>query len=206
MTKLPKLYYISQGANLEDHLAGIEKVSAAGCKMVQLRLKGYSETQVENTALLAHSICKKYNSQLIINDYHMIAEKMEGVGLHLGQKDTPISNVKRTLACPLIGGTANTLQDCIDLTKNEVDYIGLGPFQFTETKLNLDPILGINGYKDILAKIKSLKISTPIYAIGGIDSTDIPKLLDIGLSGIAVSSLFANKTETEIKKMIDLYE
>ena len=50
----------------------------------------------------------------------------------------------------IIGGTANTLKDCFKLAENKVDYIGLGPFQYTTTKAKLDPILGLETYNKII--------------------------------------------------------
>ena len=63
-------------------------------------------------------------------------------------------------------------------------YIGLGPYQFTETKKNLSPVLGKNGYLTIL---EELQTATPIIAIGGITLDDISDIMSTGVYGIAVS-------------------
>ena len=76
----------------------------------------------------------------------------------------------------IIGGTANTLDDIERLIKEGVDYIGLGPFRYTETKKNLSPILGIGGYKKILTACKEKGYTIPIVAIGGITKNDIPEI------------------------------
>jgi len=84
----------------------------------------------------------------------------------------------------LIGGTANTLEDCQELSSKKVDYIGLGPFRFTKTKDNLGPVLGENGYAAI---VEALKTDIPIIAVGGITSYDILDVMITGVYGIAVS-------------------
>ncbi|MCX7729558.1 MAG: thiamine phosphate synthase, partial [Bacteroidia bacterium] len=68
-----------------------------------------------------------------------------------------------------------------------VNYIGLGPFRFTTTKENLSPVLGLKGYQNIISSLPGN--APPIFAIGGIQKEDIPALLQIGVYGIAVSSL-----------------
>lgn len=206
MTRLPKLYYISQGRTPEEHIKGIEKVCLAGCKLVQLRLKNLPSKIIEKTAIIAKEVCDKHNTKLVINDYSKIAKNILNAGIHVGKNDDNLADLKKTLSSVLVGGTANTIDDCVKLYREGADYIGLGPFAFTSTKSNLDPIIGIAGYKDIIIKLKSLKIEMPIYAIGGITETNIPDLLELGVHGVAISGLFANKTEKEIKKIIDLYE
>ena len=71
-----------------------------------------------------------------------------------------------------------------EATRAGADYIGLGPFRFTDTKANLSPILGLDGYRTLLASYNAL----PVVAIGGITDADIPSLLSTGVSGIALSS------------------
>ncbi|MFD1551419.1 thiamine phosphate synthase [Putridiphycobacter roseus] len=206
MNKLTKIYYISQGKSTANHLLNIEKVCRSGCKLIQLRLKNLPLTEVLITVQKALEICNKFNALLIINDYSNIVEQIPTTGLHLGQKDGKISDVRNNLSDSIIGGTANTLEDCIQLYKEGADYIGLGPLRFTPTKTNLDPILGYNGYKEIIHKLDILKIKIPIYAIGGIVENDIQPLLDMGLHGVAISSLLTQQTIEQNKKLIKEYE
>ena len=96
----------------------------------------------------------------------------------------------------IIGGTANTLEDVIALI-DDVDYIGLGPFKFTETKTHLSPILKLNGYEKIINQLKTICAvkGLPIIAIGGINLKDIEPLLATGIYGIAVSGLLTHNFE-----------
>jgi thiamine-phosphate pyrophosphorylase len=179
------LQYISQGANPAAHLKNIELACQNGIDWVQLRLKNVSEAVVLSTAQQAKQITDKYQVKLVINDHYQVAAAVNAHGVHLGKSDArPLEARKALGAHQIIGGTANTLADCLDLADQKVDYIGLGPFRFTTTKNNLSPVLGREGYGTIL---KAFTPSIPIVAIGGITPNDIPDLMTTGISGIAIS-------------------
>ena len=108
--------------------------------------------------------------------------------LHLGKNDLPVSEARKIVGNSfIIGGTANTFEDIENLTEAGADYIGLGPFRFTETKKNLSPILGIDGYRSIMEKCRKKGITIPIVAIGGITAHDISSIMETGINGIALS-------------------
>ena len=182
---IPKLHYISQGQTHKEHLENIQKACTSGAELVQLRLKNVSENKVLKLAQQAREITSHFQTRLIINDYYKVAKEIKADGVHLGKTDTcPTIARKELYTWQIIGGTANTLQDCQALINKEVDYIGLGPFKFTETKANLSPILGLEGYAAI---IDALQTETPILGIGGVTLDDVTAILETGISGIAVS-------------------
>ena len=92
----------------------------------------------------------------------------------------------------IIGGTANTFDDIKRLALLKLDYIGLGPFRFTTTKKNLSPLLGLQGYLDLMKEYEAENIKVPIIAIGGIQIGDIDAILETGVYGIAVSSAISD--------------
>ncbi len=182
---IPKLHYISQGSSPEEHLENIQKSCTAGAELVQLRVKNISEKKCLKLAAAAREITSHFQTRLIINDQYKIAKEVKADGVHLGKTDScPTLARKHLYTWQIIGGTANTLQDCETLISKEVDYISLGPFRFTTTKDNLSPILGLNGYTAI---IEALKTETPIIGVGGITTADVTDILETGISGIAVS-------------------
>ena len=88
--------------------------------------------------------------------------------------------------------TQNNEQDVVDTSMNSAklgvpDYFGCGPFRFTSTKKNLAPILGLDGYREIMKKMKENNIDIPLVAIGGITNDDVPELMKTGIDGIAIS-------------------
>ena len=182
---IPTLHYISQGSTPKEHLENIQKACSSGAELVQLRLKNQPEKIVLETAQQAREITSKFQALLIINDHYKIAAAVKADGVHLGKLDSCPTKARKELASwQLIGGTANTLEDCKILIHKKVDYIGLGPFRFTKTKENLSPVLGINGYLTIF---EELKTAIPVIAIGGIVIDDVSELMKTGIHGIAVS-------------------
>lgn len=182
---IPKLHYISQGETPQEHLDNIQKACGSGAELVQLRLKNVSEKTILETAEKARDITAHFQTRLIINDHYKIAKTVKSDGVHLGKSDVCPTLARAHLhSWQIIGGTANTLEDCQSLIAKNVNYIGLGPFRFTKTKNNLSPILGLNGYLSI---IDVLKIDVPILAIGGITKNDVSELIQTGIHGIAIS-------------------
>ncbi|CAL2101905.1 Thiamine-phosphate synthase [Tenacibaculum sp. 190130A14a] len=182
---ISKLQYISQGNTIEEHLEHIQRACSYGVEWVQLRIKNIDEKSILETAKEARAITSHFQTRLIINDFYKVAKEVQADGVHLGKTDTCPEKARRYLGdFYTIGGTANTLEDCKKLVDKKVDYIGLGPFRFTETKKNLSPVLGLKGYELI---IDELKKDIPIIAIGGITINDVTSLLATGIHGIAVS-------------------
>lgn len=182
---ISKLHYITQGKTPEEHLENVQRACASGAEWVQLRLKNLDPKTILETAQKAREITSHFQTRLIINDYYKVAKEIKADGVHLGKTDTCPLKAKEYLGdLYIVGGTANTLEDCKKLLEKGVDYIGLGPFQFTETKKNLSPVLGTTGYQVLL---EELKTTTPIIAIGGITTENIPEIIDTGVYGVAVS-------------------
>jgi len=198
------LQYISQGDTPEKHLENITEVCQAGGRWIQLRLKNVDMGTSLATAIKCREICDQYEAIMIVNDQVSIAQAAKADGVHLGLEDMNPTEARAILGDNyIIGGTANTLEDCIQHSKNKVDYIGLGPFRFTLTKEKLSPVLGTEGYRVILSELQQQHIKTPVVAIGGILEKDIPNLLETGITGIAVSGMLTNQDEDDIKEKIE---
>lgn len=205
-----RLHYITQEGERKTHLELLQEAVQAGCDWVQLRIKDKPENEVLDVAVQAKAICQEYGARLIINDYPHVALAVDADGVHIGNRDMPVAAARDLLGEGfLIGGTANTVQDIERLSAEGVDYIGLGPFRFTETKKNLDPVLGLEGYRRVLiqCKLKGLD-RVPILAIGGILLSDVRDLLHTGLHGVAISSLISrsprkNKLVTDIQQLFN---
>ena len=177
-----------------------------GCRWIQLRMKNATEKEIENNLRQLKPLCAGYSATLILNDHTGIALRMGIDGVHLGKNDMDVAEARKLAGKGfIIGGTANTFNDIVTLVGKKADYIGLGPFRFTTTKEKLSPVLGIEGYQNILAQCCKAGIDIPIIAIGGILREDIPTLLQTGVAGIAVSSgiLAAADPVRETKRIIE---
>lgn len=189
---IARLHYISQ----EPHLANILEACEAGCDWIQLRAKNLSETEYLILAKETKQITDRFHAKLIINDSLETALKVGAYGVHLGKKDLDLAEARK-LAGPnlVIGGSTNSLQDILEAVAKGVNYLGLGPYRFTTTKTDLNPVLGLDGMAVIMKELRRLQIKLPIIAIGGIQSEDILALRKLGIYGIAVSGVISQAKE-----------
>ena len=182
-----------------------EYVLEAGCRWVQLRLKGADDAEVFMVGKVLRQLCDQYEATLILDDVVRMVPVIGADGVHLGKQDMPVDEARQLLGPDkIIGGTANTVEDVERLAKQGANYIGCGPFRFTTTKKNLSPLLGLEGYAAILEQMRQKQIDLPLIAIGGITLEDVPDLIDLGVSGIAISGaiLEAKKPEVMMRKFI----
>lgn len=193
---ISRLHYISQSNSETSHLIAVDHALKAGCKWIQLRIKDQPFESILAVALEVRELCNYHHAKLIINDYPQIALLAKADGLHLGLSDLSIPEAQKIVGHQMIiGGTANTLADILQRVKEGADYIGLGPFKFTNTKKNLSPILGLDGYRKLLNDLKKMEIRVPIIAIGGIEIVDVASVMDTGVFGIAISNAITSAND-----------
>lgn len=207
LIKSSNLQFITHQTERFGYLASAKLALEGGCKWIQLRMKDASAEEVEKTALQLQELCKTYGAVFILDDHVELTKKLKADGVHLGKTDMPVRTARTILGDGfIIGGTANTFDDVRQLAADGADYIGLGPFRFTETKKNLSPTLGLDGYRDIARRCKEQNIVIPIVAIGGITEADITPLLQTGIAGIALSSeiLQAENPKEKTERIVKL--
>lgn len=182
------LQYISHFTPQISYAEGIRMALEGGCRWIQLRMKDAPAEKIIACAEEVLPLCRRHGAKFLLDDHVELVRQLGADGVHLGKNDMPVDEARKILGPDIIiGGTANTIEDIIRLHKQGADYIGCGPFRFTTTKKNLSPILGLDGYKSIVLKMKELGINLPIVAIGGITVEDIPAVMGTGVSGIALS-------------------
>lgn len=185
-----KLQFITHFTERYDYLDGAQMALEGGCRWIQLRMKDAPLDEVEAMALPVQTLCRRYGAIFVIDDHVELVKKIGADGVHLGKNDMPVDAARQILGSDfIIGGTANTFDDIRRLHQAGADYIGCGPFRFTETKKNLSPVLGLQGYRDIVRQMRQNGIDLPIVAIGGITLPDIPEILGTGVTGIALSGM-----------------
>ena len=182
---IPKLHYISQGNSPKEHLENIQKACTSGEELVRLKLKDLSEKKFLKFAQEAREITSHFQTRLSIIANYKIAREVKADGVHL-EKSGPCPTVarKHLHTWQIIGGTANTFQDCETLLDKQVNYISLGSFKENPINKNASDALGLKGY---IAITDVLKTGTPIIGFGGITTKDVAAILETGISGIAVS-------------------
>ena len=206
---MKQLQFITHYTDKYSYYDSARMALEGGCRWIQLRMKEATEKEVEEEALRIQSLCKEYEAIFVIDDHVELVKRIHADGVHLGKKDMPILQARQLLGEEfIIGGTANTFEDVQKHAADGADYIGCGPFRFTTTKQKLSPILGLDGYRSILAQMKEEGLSIPVVGIGGITREDIPALKAVGLSGIALSGgiLKAGNPVREMETIIQLTE
>lgn len=182
------LQFITHTTERYGYVEGAIEALNGGCKWIQLRMKGADADDIRHAVDKLKPLCQEKEAILILDDHVELTSQLDIDGVHLGKNDMPPAEARALIGEKyIIGGTANTFEDIKNLVAQGVDYIGLGPFRYTETKQNLSAILGIEGYKNILSQCRAAGITTPIVAIGGIEPDDIPTIMQTGVSGIALS-------------------
>ena len=179
-----------------DRYSIAEEVQMAlegGCKWIQLRLKDASDEEFRQTALELIPMCKEQEAFLVFDDRVELAIEMGVHGVHLGKDGMNPREAREIMGAEaVIGVTANTADGILPYKNVDVDYVGLGPFRHTTTKAKLAPVLGLEGYREIVKSVREAGVRLPIVAIGGITLEDIPALMETGINGVAVSGAIIN--------------
>ena len=200
------IQFITHSNTRYDYVEGARLALDGGCRWIQLRMKDAQEVDFLLAAKQIGAMCKEYGATFILDDHVEWAGITGADGVHLGKNDMPVDEARNQLgANRIIGGTANTFEDVERLWRQGANYIGCGPYRFTTTKKNLSPVLGLDGYRHIISKMKAHDINIPVVAIGGILQPDIKDVMATGVSGIAVSGAILNAENPveEMKRFID---
>ncbi|WP_308225845.1 thiamine phosphate synthase [uncultured Prevotella sp.] len=200
------IQFITHSNTRYDYVEGARLALEGGCRWIQLRMKDAQEVDFLLAAKQIGAMCKEYGATFILDDHVELVGITGADGVHLGKNDMPVDDARNQLgANRIIGGTANTFEDVERLWRQGANYIGCGPYRFTTTKKNLSPVLGLDGYRHIISKMKAHDINLPVVAIGGILQPDIKDVMATGVSGIAVSGAILNAENPveEMKRFID---
>ena len=200
------IQFITHSNTRYDYVEGARLALEGGCRWIQLRMKDAQEVDFLLAAKQIGAMCKEYGATFILDDHVEWVGITGADGVHLGKNDMPVNEARNQLgANRIIGGTANTFEDVERLWRQGANYIGCGPYRFTTAKKNLSPVLGLDGYRHIISKMKAHDINLPVVAIGGILQPDIKDVMATGVSGIAVSGAILNAENPveEMKRFID---
>ena len=201
-----QMQFISHQTDTKSYLEGINDALTGGCNWIQLRMKGATDDEVRPIAWKVKEWCRITCAVFIIDDRVELAKEVGADGVHLGKSDMSIAEARKILGPDfIIGGTANTFDDVKAHHEAGADYIGCGPFRFTTTKEKLSPVLGLEGYREIIAKMKAHDIRLPIVAIGGITRKDIPGILQTGVTGVAMSGCIL-RADDPAKETLEIME
>ncbi len=170
-----------------DVLHIIGEAVAGGATLIQLRTKKRDTREFLQVVIKAAELLRARKIPLIINDRVDIASACEAGGVHLGQTDMPLPYARKILGKKkIIGISVSTLDEARAAEKEGADYLGVGPIFPTSSKIDVPPVLGLEGIREIREKTK-----IPILAIGGINVANVGDVISAGASGVAVISAIA---------------
>jgi len=160
-----------------------------GVTCVQLREKELNESDFLKEAKQISTLCKEHKVPFIVNDNVNIAIACKADGIHIGQEDMELTNVRKLVGEDMIiGVSAHTVEEAIKAQEGGADYIGIGAVFATSTKTDVDVL----SFETLRSICEAVDIST--VAIGGIKKDNICKLKGSGIDGVAVvSAIFAAK-------------
>ena len=203
-----KLQFITHHNERYSYIDSARMALEGGCRWIQLRMKEADEAILESAAITIQRMCREYGATFIIDDNVALTKRIGADGVHLGKNDMPVAEARNILGEGyIIGATVNTFDDIVNALHTATpDYFGCGPFRHTTTKRNLSPILGYEGYRELISKMRERNIEIPLIAIGGITKGDIPELLRCGVNGIALSGsiIGAEDPIAEMRSVVEI--
>jgi thiamine-phosphate pyrophosphorylase len=160
----------------------IKEATAGGAQMFQLREKDLSDRELLERARQVRRWTRQEGALLIMNDRPDICLLAEADGVHIGQEDLPVKEVRRILGADgLIGVSTHSLAQAGQAILDGASYIGVGPVFPSETKEFSDhPGLG-------LVRQVSAETTLPTFAIGGIGPENVGQVVEAGAGRVAVS-------------------
>ena len=182
--------------SLSNGRALIDIVAAGvrgGVTMVQLREKHATTRAFLEEARALKALLAPRGVPLIINDRVDIALAVDADGVHVGQTDMPVDQVRALIGPDKLIGLSITNQ--IQMQHNDttrVDYLGVGPLFLQATKSDASTPLGVNGFKALRAMT-----TKPVIAIGGLKPDNSAPVLHAGANGLAVVSALMAAPDVE---------
>lgn len=191
-----ELYVLVDARNSEqEFLELVRAVISGGADLIQLREKNKDDQTLLARAKLLKQLTRSTESTetlFIMNDRPDIALLAKADGVHLGQDELPVHEVRTLVGAEmLIGLSTHSIEQARDAMKQGVDYIGVGPVFPSRTK-SFEQFPGLELLKQVAAEI-----SIPAFAIGGIDRNRLDAVSGTGITRIAVQNAVCDSDSPE---------
>jgi len=188
--KLRGLYAITNEKLIpeSEFLATLEQALSGGTSIIQYRDKSSNEAKRLEQASALRSLCNEYDARLIINDDISLANAVEADGVHLGEDDVTIEQARLVLGDEAIIGIScyDQLQRAIEAQTSGADYVAFGAMFTSPTKPHAR-----SASCALISEAKS-QLDIPLCAIGGIDKSNVERVINAGADMTAlISGLFS---------------
>lgn len=160
-------------------------VITGGIDIIQLRAKNCDPSDIEKWSRQLLPICRDSGVPYIVNDYPDVAAEVGADGVHVGQDDLSMDEVRAIVGNEMLVGrsTHSVAQAAAAAADERTDYIGFGPLFSTPTKPEYQPI-GI----DEIQTVHRAHPDLPIFCIGGIKKDNLPRVVDAGAKRAVIVS------------------
>jgi len=200
---LPRLYPIVDAEMLQSRNVElsrfVEELRDAGVTLLQYRNKRGKQEEILRNAKIIQDVFRGLDYTLIMNDDPVLAMLSDWNAVHLGQGDAAVGEARVVLPPGgIIGCSTHTDQQVIAADTAGADYIAIGPVFATATKVDAEPVVGLEGVK----RARDLTIR-PLVAIGGISPDNASSVIEAGANSVAVigALLKADARPGEIVRM-----
>jgi thiamine-phosphate pyrophosphorylase len=165
---------------------------AGGVEIFQLREKRMPDDELTAVADALRALCQRIGALLIVNDRPGVAAEAGADGVHVGQEDLPVDEVREIVGPEMLIGLSTHSQAEIDaVDPGLVDYIGVGPVHETPTKEGR-PAVGIE-----LVRYAAANARVPFFAIGGLNTGNIGEVTAAGAERAVVLRAIAAAADPE---------
>ena len=202
----PRLYPIVDEGVLGLHGVATGRVAedlkAAGVQLVQYRNKVGEPDSILRAAAIVWEVFAGTGCRLIMNDRADLAVLAGFAGVHVGQGDLSVEDARRVVGLERWVGVSTHNEEQVGVAnETSADYIGVGPVFATGTKVDAEPVIGLEGVRRARELTKK-----PIVAIGGITRANARRVIDTGADSVAVISGLFVEGETVEKVARDFLE
>lgn len=165
-----------------DNIEVVERMIDAGIKVIQYRDKNKSMLEKYRQCVKIREMTLQAGVTFIINDHADLAKSVCADGVHLGQDDLPVDEVRKVVGTQIIlGVSTHSPEQALKAVEDGADYIGVGPLLRTFTKKGVCDPVGLE-YLDFVLE----NIHIPHVAIGGIKLHNIGEVRKRGAKCIAL--------------------
>lgn len=202
--ELLKLYFICGTTTClgRDLYTVVEDALKGGITLFQFREKGKGALEGKEKLELAiklKNLCKKYNVPFIVNDDIELALEIDADGVHVGQDDLGVDEIRKLMPNKIIGLSIGNEEELKQSKVEYVDYVGVGPVYVTQSKDDAGGAIGYEG----LELMRKLLPQMPLVAIGGIQTQHIKDVMKTNIDGVSIISAisYSDNIEKTVREM-----
>ena len=202
--ELLKLYFICGTTTClgKDLYTVVEDALKGGITLFQFREKGKGALEGKEKLELAiklKNLCKKYNVPFIVNDDIELALEIDADGVHVGQDDLGVDEIRKLMPNKIIGLSIGNEEELKQSKVEYVDYVGVGPVYVTQSKDDAGGAIGYEG----LELMRRFLPEMPLVAIGGIQTQHIKDVMKTNVDGVSIISAisYSDNIEKTVREM-----